>query len=112
MDVFEKVKKILCDQLDLEEEQVTEKRRSSRIWVLTSLDIVDLVMTLEEEFDTRDSGTRTSKTSKPSATSSNISRTTRHNASSLFQRAGGKRTSAFLLLFVWPLSSHKFKTFY
>ena len=25
MDVFEKVKKILCDQLDLEEEQVTEE---------------------------------------------------------------------------------------
>ena len=111
MDVFEKVKKILCDQLDLEEEQVTEEAEVIEDLGADSLDIVDLVMTLEENSTPR-FRTRTSKTSKPSATSSNISRTTRHNASSLFQRAGGKRTSAFLLLFVWPLSSHKFKTFY
>ena len=52
MDVFEKVKKILCDQLDLEEEQVTEEAEGIEDLGADSLDIVDLVMTLEEEFDT------------------------------------------------------------
>ena len=52
MDVFEKVKKILCDQLDLEEEQVTEDAEVIEDLGADSLDIVDLVMTLEEEFDT------------------------------------------------------------
>ena len=52
MDVFEKVKKILCDQLDLEEEQGTEEAEVIEDLGADSLDIVDLVMTLEEEFDT------------------------------------------------------------
>ena len=52
MDVFEKVKKILCDQLDLEEEQVTEEAEVIEDLGADSLDIVDLVMTLKEEFDT------------------------------------------------------------
>ena len=52
MDVFEKVKKILCDQLDLEEEQVTEEAEVIEDLGADSLDIVDLVMTLEEESDT------------------------------------------------------------
>ena len=52
MDVFEKVKKILCDQLDLKEEQVTEEAEVIEDLGADSLDIVDLVMTLEEEFDT------------------------------------------------------------
>ena len=52
MDVFEKVKKILFDQLDLEEEQVTEEAEVIEDLGADSLDIVDLVMTLEEEFDT------------------------------------------------------------
>ena len=52
MDVFVKVKKILCDQLDLEEEQVTEEAEVIEDLGADSLDIVDLVMTLEEEFDT------------------------------------------------------------
>mgnify|MGYP002798569148 FL=1 len=52
MDVFEKVKKILCDQLALEEEQVTEEAEVIEDLGADSLDIVDLVMTLEEEFDT------------------------------------------------------------
>ena len=52
MDVFEKVKKILCDQLDLEEEQVTEEAEVIEDLGADSLDTVDLVMTLEEEFDT------------------------------------------------------------
>ena len=52
MDIFEQVKKILCDQLDLDEEQVTEDSEVMDDLGADSLDIVDLVMTLEEEFDT------------------------------------------------------------
>ncbi len=52
MDIFEQVKKILCDQLDLDEEQVTEDSKVIDDLGADSLDIVDLVMTLEEEFDT------------------------------------------------------------
>ena len=53
MDIFEQVKKILCDQLDLEEEQVNEDSEVIDDLGADSLDIVDLVMTLEEEFDTK-----------------------------------------------------------
>ena len=52
MDICEQVKKILCDQLDLEEEQVNEDSEVIDDLGADSLDIVDLVMTLEEEFDT------------------------------------------------------------
>ena len=52
MDIFEQVIKILCDQLDLEEEQVNEDSEVIDDLGADSLDIVDLVMTLEEEFDT------------------------------------------------------------
>ena len=52
MDIFEQVKKILCDHLDLDEEQVTEESEVIDDLGADSLDIVDLVMTLEEEFDT------------------------------------------------------------
>ncbi len=52
MDIFEQVKKILCDQLDLDEEQVTEDSEVIDDLGADSLDIVDLVMTLEEEFNT------------------------------------------------------------
>ena len=52
MDIFEQVKKILCDQLALEEEQVNEDAEVIDDLGADSLDIVDLVMTLEEEFDT------------------------------------------------------------
>ena len=52
MDIFEQVKKILCDQPDLDEEQVTEDSEVIDDLGADSLDIVDLVMTLEEEFDT------------------------------------------------------------
>ena len=45
-------REILCDQLDLEEEQVNEDSEVIDDLGADSLDIVDLVMTLEEEFDT------------------------------------------------------------
>lgn len=52
MDVLEKIIDILCDQLDLDREQVTEDSDIVEDLGADSLDIVDLVMTLEEEFDT------------------------------------------------------------
>ncbi len=52
MDVLEKIIDILCDQLDLDREQVTEDSEIIDDLGADSLDIVDLIMTLEEEFDT------------------------------------------------------------
>ena len=49
--VFEKVREILCDQLDVEEDSVTMNSAIVDDLGADSLDIVDLVMTLEEEFD-------------------------------------------------------------
>ena len=49
--VFEKVRSILCDQLDLDEESVTESSVLTDDLGADSLDLVDLIMTLEEEFD-------------------------------------------------------------
>ena len=49
--VFEKVKSILIDQLDVEEEKVTSDASIADDLGADSLDIVDLVMSLEEEFD-------------------------------------------------------------
>ena len=52
MDILEKIIDILCDQLDLDREQVTQDSEIIDDLGADSLDIVDLVMTLEEEFDT------------------------------------------------------------
>ncbi len=49
--VFEKVKAILVDQLDVEEETVTMESSISDDLGADSLDVVDMVMSLEEEFD-------------------------------------------------------------
>lgn len=49
--VFEKVREILVDQLDVEEEAVTMEANIQADLGADSLDIVDLVMSLEEEFD-------------------------------------------------------------
>lgn len=49
--VFEKVREILVDQLDVEEEAVTMDASIANDLGADSLDIVDLVMSLEEEFD-------------------------------------------------------------
>ncbi len=49
--VFEKVKEILCDQLDVDEEKVTMEASITEDLGADSLDVVDLVMSLEEEFD-------------------------------------------------------------
>ena len=49
--VFEKVKGILVDRLDVEEEKVTMEASITEDLGADSLDVVDLVMSLEEEFD-------------------------------------------------------------
>ena len=45
--IFEKVKGILAEQLDIDEDSITVEDLGA-----DSLDIVDLVMSLEDEFDT------------------------------------------------------------
>ena len=49
--VLEKVTEILCDQLDVDAEKVTMEASITDDLGADSLDIVDLVMSLEEEFD-------------------------------------------------------------
>lgn len=49
--VFDKVKEIICEQLDLDEEKVTLEASITEDLGADSLDVVDLVMSLEEEFD-------------------------------------------------------------
>ena len=49
--VFDKVKKIIVDQLDVEEDKVTEAASITDDLGAGSLDVVDLVMSFEEEFD-------------------------------------------------------------
>jgi len=49
--VFEKVKEILVDQLDLNEDVITMESSITDDLGADSLDVVDLVMSLEEEFD-------------------------------------------------------------
>lgn len=48
--VFDKVKEILCDQLDVEEDAVTMETDIQEDLGADSLDIVDLIMSFEEEF--------------------------------------------------------------
>ncbi len=49
--IFEKIKDILVDQLDVEEDKVTADASVIDDLGADSLDLVDLVMTIEEEFD-------------------------------------------------------------
>ena len=49
--VFDKVKKIIVDQLDVAEDKVTEAASITDDLGADSLDVVDLVMSFEEEFD-------------------------------------------------------------
>ncbi|MEE1353985.1 MAG: acyl carrier protein [Acutalibacteraceae bacterium] len=48
--VFEKVRDILADQLDLEEDSITMDSSFIEDLGADSLDLVDLVMSLEDEF--------------------------------------------------------------
>ena len=49
--VFDKVKKIIVDQLDVEEDKVTEAASITDDLGADALDVVDLVMSFQEEFD-------------------------------------------------------------
>ena len=49
--VFEKVRAILCEQLDLPEADVTMESDIQEDLGADSLDLVDLLMSLEDDFD-------------------------------------------------------------
>ncbi|MCI8622267.1 MAG: acyl carrier protein [Provencibacterium sp.] len=51
MDIFEKVKELLVEQLDVDEELVNPEASITDDLGADSLDLVDLVMELENEFD-------------------------------------------------------------
>lgn len=48
--VFERIREIICDQLDLEEDKVTMDSDILEDFEADSLDVVDLVMSIEDEF--------------------------------------------------------------
>ncbi|MFC2950142.1 acyl carrier protein [Virgibacillus sediminis] len=50
-DVFDRVKAIIVDRLDVEESQVTMEASFKDDLEADSLDVVELVMELEDEFD-------------------------------------------------------------
>ncbi|GAA0495385.1 acyl carrier protein [Salinibacillus aidingensis] len=50
-DVFERVKKVIVDQLEVDEAKVTMEASFSDDLEADSLDVVELVMELEDEFD-------------------------------------------------------------
>lgn len=49
--IFEKVKTILAEQLEFDEEKITMESSLVDDLDADSLDVVDLIMSLEEEFD-------------------------------------------------------------
>jgi len=49
--VFEKVRAILAEQLDIDEDRITEDTDIIEDLGADSLDVVELMMTLEQEFD-------------------------------------------------------------
>ena len=48
--VFERIREIICDQLDLVEDKVTMDSDIMEDFEADSLDVVDLVMSIEDEF--------------------------------------------------------------
>ena len=48
--VFERIRESICDQLDLEEDKVTMDSDIMEDFEADSLDVVDLVMSIEDEF--------------------------------------------------------------
>ncbi len=49
--VFEKIKKIICEQLEVDESIVTPEAYITSDLGADSLDLVDLAMSIEDEFD-------------------------------------------------------------
>ncbi|MCD8219441.1 MAG: acyl carrier protein [Ruminococcus sp.] len=52
-EIFEKLKELVVDQLGTEEEEVTLEANIQDDLGADSLDVVDLVMSVEEEFDVK-----------------------------------------------------------
>ena len=50
MEIFEKVKEIMAEQLDINPEEITEDTSFINDLEADSLDIVELIMALEDEF--------------------------------------------------------------
>ena len=50
-DIFDRVKKVVVEQLEVEPEKVTPDASFANDLQADSLDVVELVMALEEEFD-------------------------------------------------------------
>ena len=48
--VFERIREVICDQLELEEDKVTMDSDIMEDFEADSLDVVDLVMSIEDEF--------------------------------------------------------------
>ncbi len=49
--VFEKIRKILCEQLDIEEDAVSMESNIAEDLGADSMDVVDLIMSIEDEFE-------------------------------------------------------------
>jgi len=49
--VFKKVQKIICDQFSVTEDDVTMESNIANDFQADSLDLIDLAMTIEDEFD-------------------------------------------------------------
>lgn len=49
--VFEKLRKIICDQLELDEDKITLETNLLDDLGADSFDVVDLVMSIEDEFE-------------------------------------------------------------
>ncbi len=49
--VFDKVKKIIAEQLDIDPDSITQESTITEDLGADSLDVVDLVMSFEDEFD-------------------------------------------------------------
>ncbi len=50
MDTFERIRELLAEQLDIEEEKITMDSDILEDFEADSLDVVDMVMSLEDEF--------------------------------------------------------------
>ncbi len=49
--VFEKIRAILSEQLDIEEDEITMESNIAEDLRADSLDVVDLIMAIEDEFE-------------------------------------------------------------
>lgn len=50
MDTFERIRELLVEQLDIDEEKITMDSNILEDFEADSLDVVDMVMSLEDEF--------------------------------------------------------------